>query len=161
MTEDEIIQFVSDLPGVVTTTANEASGAPESAWGDSFFFYDPDGDTDPTNRWPFATIVVSDYPGFDESSQLNRPGVFRLNINVGRTGIEELFGFPPAAHAGHANDFDNAALDRLIPHPVYAAQAWVSILNPNQSAAQAKAVLQQAHSRAAGRHRASGRAENN
>jgi hypothetical protein len=153
MTEDEIIQFVTGLPGVVTTTASEADGAPESAWGDSFFFYDPDGTTEPDNRWPFATIVVSDYQGFDESSQLNRPGVFRLNVNVGRSAFEELLGFTPAANAGHTDEFDNAALDRLIPHPVYAAQAWVSILNPNQTASQAKDVLVQAHSRASGRHR--------
>ena len=69
MTEDEISEFVTGLPGVVKTTASAANGAPESAWGDSFFFYDPDGETEPDKRWPFATIVVSDYPGFDMSSK--------------------------------------------------------------------------------------------
>jgi len=153
VTEDEIIEFATGLPGVVTTTADEASGAPESAWGDSFFFYDPDGDTEPDKRWPFATIVVSDYPGFDESSQLSRPGVFRLNINVGRTAFEELFGYSPAAHAVRPNEFDNAALDQLLPHPSYAAQAWVSILNPDRLSPRAKGLLTQAHERAAKRHR--------
>jgi hypothetical protein len=153
VTPDEIIQFVTGLPGVTTVTAGEANGAPESAWGDSFFFYDPDGDTDPAKRLPFATIVVSDYEGFDSSSKLNRPGVFRLNINVGRTVFTELLGYSPAAHAGHADDFDYATFDRLLPHPVYAAQGWVSILNPDQIAGQARALLTGAHLRAVERHR--------
>src|SRR6266566_2559569 len=38
MTADEIIAFVSSLPGVAAVTASEANGAPEAAWGDSFFF---------------------------------------------------------------------------------------------------------------------------
>ena len=153
MTEGDVIQFVAGLAGVVTTTADEANGAPESAWGDSFFFYDPDGNTEPDNRWPFATIVVSDYPGFDESSKLHRPGVFRLNIDVGRAAFAQLLGYPPAAHADHADEFDYAALDRLLPHPAYATQAWVSILNPDQTRSQAQALLTQAHARAAARHR--------
>jgi hypothetical protein len=151
MTEDETIELVAGLPGVVMTTATEAGGAPESAWGDSFFFYDPDGTTEPDKRWPFATIVVSDYPGFDESSDLHRPGVFRLNISVGRTAFTTLLGYPPAAHAGHADEFDYAALDQLAPHPVYAAQGWVSVLNPDQTDPQVRMLLTQAHSRAAGR----------
>jgi hypothetical protein len=153
MTEDEIIEFVAGLPGVVMTTATEAGGAPESAWGDSFFFYDPDGTTEPDKRWPFATIVVSDYPGFDESSELHRPGVIRLNISVGRTAFTTLLGYSPAAHAGHADEFDYGALDLLTPHPVYAVQGWVSILNPERNGPQVKALLTQAYARAAGQHR--------
>jgi hypothetical protein len=64
MTADEIIQLVTSMPGAVAVTASEADGAPEAAWGDTFFFYDPEDD--PGNRrLPFATIVVSDYDGFD------------------------------------------------------------------------------------------------
>src|SRR5919201_1444819 len=81
MTEDDIIAFVTSLPGVVAVTAGEANGAPEVAWGDSFFFYDPDGKPS-ARRMPFATIVTKDYDGFDTASNLNRPGVFRLNIGV-------------------------------------------------------------------------------
>lgn len=43
MQEHEVVRFVSRLPGVVAVTASEASGAPEVAWGDSFFSYDPQG----------------------------------------------------------------------------------------------------------------------
>jgi hypothetical protein len=42
--EEDISHFVASLPGVVVVTASRANGAPEVAWGDSFFFYDPDGD---------------------------------------------------------------------------------------------------------------------
>jgi hypothetical protein len=44
-----------------------ASGAPEVAWGDSFFFYDPDGDAPTDRRMPFATIVTNDYDGNDKT----------------------------------------------------------------------------------------------
>ena len=42
-----------------------------------------------------------------------------------------------------------AELDRVIPHPVYAAQSWVSVLNPGEaSAEQARELLREAHRRA-------------
>jgi hypothetical protein len=44
MTEDDIIQFVTNLDGVAKVTPSQANGAPEVAWGDSFFFYDLHGD---------------------------------------------------------------------------------------------------------------------
>jgi hypothetical protein len=146
MTQEEIIAFVTGLPGVVAVTASEANGAPEVAWGDSFFFYDPDGDSPADRRMPFATIVTKDYAGFDAASELNRAGVFRLNIGVGRDALEEL--------TGGSAGFDAAATDALIPHPVYAAQGWVAILNPGErTAALARALLTDAHAKAVRRYR--------
>jgi hypothetical protein len=131
-----IITFVSAaLPGAVIDSASEASGAPEIAWGDTFVFA-AQGD-----RMPFATIVVKDYPDFDTQSNLDRPGVFRLNIGVGKAKFTELVGYPPADHATHTTEFDYTAFDRLIPHPVYAAQAWVSIVNPGQETTELAATL--------------------
>ena len=104
------------------------------AWGDSFFFYDPDDSPD-DRRMPFTTIVTKDYDGFDEASDLNRPGVFRLNISVGRTALEELIGYPAPEDAAQAETgrFDYTAFDQLFPHPAYAPQAWVSIINPGEN----------------------------
>jgi hypothetical protein len=154
ITQDDIIGFVTRLPGVVAITASEANGAPEVAWGDSFFFYDPDGDTPADRRMPFATIVTNDYDGFDTASKLNRAGVFRLNIAVGRAAFEELIGYPPAAHAAESARFDYTAIDQLIPHPVYATQAWVAILNPGETTADvAYSLLTGARTRAVQRHR--------
>ena len=154
MTEDEIIEFAGGLPGVDVLTAGEANGAPEVAWGDSFFYFDPERDIPADQRFPFATIVTRNYPGFDEASNLDREGVFRLNISVGRRSFEKLFGYPPARHAGRQNGFDYAAIDTVIPHPVYATQGWASILNPGErTGEQAKTLLTEAHGRAAARHR--------
>lgn len=131
-----IIAFVTDqLPGAVIDRASEASGAPEIAWGDTFVFA-ARGD-----RMPFATIVVKDYPGFDTASNVDRPDVFRLNIGVGKATFTELIGYPPADHAAHATEFDYTRFDTLIPHPVYAIQAWVSLVNPGPNTTELAASL--------------------
>ena len=109
-TVPDLAAFLLALPGVTHLRADEAAGAPAVAHGDWYFYAGPD------DRMPFATIVVGDYPGFDETSRLDRPGVFRLNLHVGR---DEMPG--PA---------DPAELDRFLPHPVYAPQGWVAVLNP-------------------------------
>ncbi|MGW1675944.1 DUF6194 family protein [Saccharopolyspora sp. NPDC002376] len=154
LTQDEIIEHASGLPGVLAETAGEATGAPEIAWGDTFFSYDREGSAPADRTFPFATIVTKDYTGFDTESNVDRPGVYRLNINVGRTEFERLVGHSPAAHATHHDEFDYTALDRLLPHPAYAAQAWISILNPGQQTAdQALSLITQAHTRAVQRHR--------
>jgi hypothetical protein len=156
VTEEDVIRFVAGLPGVEVVTAGEENGAPEVAWGDSFFFYDPDGDTPADRRFPFATIVTKNYPDFDTASDLDRPGVFRVNVVVGRQAYRDLFGHQPAEHADHQASYDYSALDRVIPHPVYARQAWVSVLNPGEaSTEQLRSMLAEAHARAASRHRPS------
>ena len=153
MTEDELIHFIADLPGVTVVTASEAGGAPKAAWGDSFFFYDPDGD-EAARKFPFATIVTKDYDGFDMASNLNRQGIYRLNVGVGRIRFEELVGYSPAQHPSHEEDFDYTTLDCLLPHPAYAAQAWVSVLNPgDKTGGLARSLIVEAHGRAAQRHR--------
>jgi hypothetical protein len=154
MTAEEIIRFVSGLSGVVVLTVSEADGAPEVAWGDSFFFYDPEGDTPANRRLPFATVVIKDYPGFDTASNLNRPGIFRLNIAAGRASFADAIGYPPEAHPEHHPRLDYSDVDQVIPHPVYASQAWISILNPGEAtAARARSLLVGAYERAVQRHR--------
>jgi hypothetical protein len=153
VTEEELVHALTELPGVVAVTAGQANGAPEVAWGDSFFFYDPDNI--PTGRrFPFATLVTKDYPGFDTASNLDRPGVFRLNLAVGRAYFEQMFGFPPAAFATHENAFDFTVLDRPLPHPVYAKQGWVCILVPGEHTKdQVSALIIHAYQRAKDRYK--------
>ena len=91
MTEAEIIEYVSGLPGVVTVSASEENAAPAAAWGDTFFFYDPDGSTAENQRLPFATLVIHDYAGWDTESHLDRDGIFRVNIAIGRSGFEPFW----------------------------------------------------------------------
>lgn len=157
MTEDEIIRFMTSLPHVEAMTAREGDGSPEVAWGDTFFFVRLPHEPPSDQRWPFATMVVKDYPGWDTASDLNREGRFRLNISVGRRVFEELFGYPPSAHPQHQEQFDYTAADRLIPHPVYATQGWAAVLNPGQATDErVRMLLRDAHAREVRRHRATG-----
>jgi hypothetical protein len=75
-------------------------------------------------HWPnFATIVWTD--GHDEGapSNLARPGVYRVNVGVERETFQRL--------VGGMTDPDYAAFDRFVPHPVYARQRWIAVLNPS------------------------------
>ena len=124
---EEIISFVDGLDGVLTQRAHSGNGSPEVAWGDTFFYYDPDGVV-PSTTQPFATIVTKNYPG-DETSRLERPGVFRVNMAAGK---EEFI-----AHVGRApRDADPDvdadapgpdALDAVIAHPVYGSVGVVIV----------------------------------
>jgi hypothetical protein len=78
-------------------------------------------------HWPnFATIVWHD--DFDERAVSNltaRPGVYRVNVGVDRQTFVRL--------VGSLADPDYAAYDRFLPHPVYAKQRWISILNQSNA----------------------------
>ena len=131
MTDEAIIEQIRRrLDGVDVVTATPESGAPEMAWGDTFFIYDPDHVLTGAQQFPFATLVTKDYGDFDSASNLNRPGVFRLNVGVTAKTYESLYG-PTGPHdlAGGGRDF--AVTDTLLPHPVYSRQHWVCILNPS------------------------------
>jgi hypothetical protein len=84
--------------------------------GGSFFSLDPE------RHFPnFATIVWSDE--FDQASNLSRPGFFRLNIGLSRESFERL--------VGSITEPDYTAVDQFLPHPDYARQHYVSIVNPS------------------------------
>ena len=100
---------------------------------------------EPSNFPNYATIVTTDE--HDQASNLSREGVFRLNIGVGSETFERLVGDQLAGDEPP----DSTALDRWLPHPVYAAQRWVSILNPSAETFEqtAKPLLEEAHARLA------------
>jgi hypothetical protein len=104
-----------------------------NAW---FFSLDPD------KHWPnFATIVTTDE--HDDASDLDRPGVFRLNIGVDKATFDRVAEADPEP--------DYTAFDRLLPHPVYGQQHWISVLNPTDTTFTATVVplLALAHDRLA------------
>lgn len=123
MESEQVAAFILERVGGSLLVASEAGGAPEVAWGD-MFFYATDDHAPPA--MPFATIVHHDYPGFDEASHLNRPGVYRLNFDVGRDGFEAIF------PDWNPDGFDFTVADRVIPHPVYWRQGWLSIVSPTE-----------------------------
>ena len=93
-------------------------------------------------HWPnFATLVTTDE--HDQASYLSRAGVFRLNIGVDRPTFRRV--------AAENETPDYTAFDRLLPHPVYARQLWISILNPSASTFDAvvRPLLALAHDRLA------------
>jgi hypothetical protein len=152
MDQASIIQYVTDTFAGVDVVRPEERGGPEIAHGDTFFIYDPERNLPPTDQLPFATIVTKDYGDFDRASNLDRPGVFRLNVGVEKESFRALFGHAPSGGADAGYDF--TALDRLMPHPVYAAQCWVSILNPGDATfqQQVRPLLAKAYELATARH---------
>ncbi len=93
-------------------------------------------------NWPnFATIVTTDE--HDTASNLARPGFFRLNIGVSGATFTRVAG-------GEANP-DFTLADRLLPHPVYAAQHWICIANPTAATLETRVIplLDEAHERLA------------
>src|SRR5262245_33546547 len=102
----------------ITTYITEAFAGVDMvpASGGTFFFYDPE------RKFPFTTVVTSDE--YDQFSNLNRSGVYRLNVGVSKQTFQALFGSPPA------QGYDYTALDAIMPHPVYGKMYWVCVLNP-------------------------------
>ncbi len=149
MDQEAIIHYIeATYSGLDILRPTDGPGA-----GDTFISYDPQHDLDPTRRFPFVTIVTKDYGDFDNASRLERPGVFRLNIGVSRQTFQTLFGFPPSEASAKSGDFNFAALDTLMPHPVYAPQSWVSVLNPSAETFETvKPLLAEAYDRAATRY---------
>jgi hypothetical protein len=149
MDQDAIIQYIADaFPSVEILRPTDGPGT-----GDTFFYAKAQCNVDPAHRLPFATIVTKDYGDFDNASRLDRPGVFRLNIGVSRDTFRALFGPTPREDSALSPDVDFAALDRLMPHPVYARQSWVCVLNPSAATFDAvKPLLADAHAVVVARH---------
>lgn len=109
------------------------------ASGDSFFLYDPDGDLPPERQMPFATIVTGDH--YDDVSKLDGRDAYRLNIGLTKATYTASFGDPPT---------DYAAENTLMPHPTYASQYWVCVVNPGEATLPTvRALLAEAHRYAA------------
>lgn len=105
--------------------------------GNLFFFYGSE------RMLPFATLMTDDVN--DQASDLNRPGVFRLNVGVSRKTFRSRFGSDEA-------EWDFTALDRLMPHPVYSRNLWVCALNPGAETWEAlRPLIQEAYDMAVGK----------
>jgi hypothetical protein len=121
MTEDEIAQYIMNtFPGVETATN----------FGYTFFFCGSD------HKLPFATLATSDND-YDRVSNLDRPGVFRLNIGLAKNTFDSLF--------TDESNYDYTSLDRIMPHPDYAGQHYVCVLSPSeQTCERVKTLLAEA-----------------
>ena len=113
MDEPTIAKYIIDTFAGAEITDN---------FGYTFFFYGSD------RKLPFATIAT---PGneYERVSNLDRPGIFRLNIGVSRQTFQSLFG----ASKVEVSRYDFTVLDKIMPHPDYAAQNYVWVLNPSEA----------------------------
>jgi hypothetical protein len=111
MDETSITQYILDTFAGVETSTN---------FGYTFFFYGAD------HMLPFATLAVADYD-YDRVSNLDRPGVYRLNIGVSKQTFQSLFG----ASRVEVSGYDFTVLDTIMPHPEYAAQSFICVLSPS------------------------------
>lgn len=110
----------SSLVDYITKTYPEAETT--TAFGYTMFFYQSD------RILPFATLISADYE-YDHISNLDRPGVYRLNLGVSRQTFQSLFG---TAKVDNSN-YDFTALDVIMPHPEYAKQHFICVLSPSEA----------------------------
>ncbi|MFI5694937.1 DUF6194 family protein [Kribbella sp. NPDC051586] len=121
MTIDELDRTIRAYDGVRVLEAQD----------DLFYLYDPAADLPPERQQPFATIVTGDH--YETVSRLDEPGAWRLNIGLTKATYTSLFGAAPTERdadwvldSGH----DYTARGTLMPHPFYASQYWVCIVDP-------------------------------
>jgi len=112
-----------DEKGITDYIMNTFAGVETmTTLGYTFFFYGPD------RMLPFTTVATADNEG-DRVSNLDRPGVFRLNIGVSKQTFQVLFGTGKV----EVSAYDFTTLDTIMPHPDYAAQSWLCVLNPSDT----------------------------
>ncbi|MCK6630013.1 MAG: DUF6194 family protein [Anaerolineae bacterium] len=113
MNESSVVDYIiKTFPGVETTTA----------YGYTFFFYRSE------RNLPFATLISSDQD-HDRISNLDRPGVYRLNIGISKQTFQSLFGTTKV----NVSSYDFTALDVIMPHPDYAPQHFICVLSPGEA----------------------------
>ena len=113
MDESTVVDYITTtFPDVETTTD----------FGYTFFFYRSD------HKLPFATLIASDQD-YDRVSNLDRPGVFRLNIGISKEMFESLFGKGQV----DVSSYDFSALDMIMPHPEYAQYHFICVLSPSEA----------------------------
>ena len=113
MNESSVVDYITKTFPEVETT---------SSFGYTFFFYRSE------RKLPFATLIASDYD-YDRISNLDRPGVFRLNIGISKQTFQSLFGTTKV----DVSNYDFTALDVIMPHPDYAKQHFVCVLSPTET----------------------------
>ena len=101
-------------------------------WGEQGIFYNPNN-TLPKGVY-ILTIKEKDGDN-DKASNVNRTGVFRVNLGIRKNTFTEMFSHipkRPAAGEIVEMDYDFTQLDTIMPHPVYAWMGWICVLNPSE-----------------------------
>ena len=115
------------------TTSNYEGVVEDRNWGERGLFYNPEGKL-PKGIY-ILTFKEKDGPN-DKASNVNRTGVYRLNLGISKQTFKDLFGeIPKRPLAGQIVDtgHDFEILDEIMPHPVYGWMSWIGVLNPSNT----------------------------
>lgn len=123
MTAEEILNYcLENFDGTVLV----------ESWGEKGIFYNPDH---VLKRGVYILTVKEKDGDNDKGSDLDREDVYHVNMGIRKKTFTELFGaVPKRPSAGGIVDmnYDFTALDKMLPHPVYAWMAWMCVLNPSE-----------------------------
>ena len=137
MTTKEILAYCLDnLKGTVMV----------NSWGECGIFYNSDN---ALKRGIYVLTVKEKDGENDKSSDLDRDGIFRVNIGVRKSTFIDLFGYVPARPPkGGIVDmpYDFTQTDKILPHPVYGWISWLCVINPSDATfEQLKPLIQEAY----------------
>lgn len=123
MTPDKILNYcLENLEGTVLV----------ESWGEKGIFYNPGR---VLKRGVYILTIKEKDGDNDKSSDLNRDGIYRVNLGIQKQTFTELFGaVPKRPAAGGVVDMEYvfSELDKILPHPVYAWMTWICVLNPSE-----------------------------
>lgn len=116
------------------------------SWGEKGIFYNPGL---VLKRGVYVLTVKEKDGDNDKASNLDRTGIYRVNLGLRKSTFQKMYGKIPARPAAGGvvdMDCDFTALDIIIPHPVYAWMGWASVLNPSkQTFERLKPLIQEAY----------------
>lgn len=123
MTKEYIIKYVlNTYPGMIVN----------QNWGETGIFYNPEHKL---QKGVYILTFKEKDGANDNSSKLNREGIYRLNLGISKTTFCSLFGkIPKRPAAGKTIDIDYnfTQLNQILPHPVYCWMSWICVLNPDE-----------------------------
>ncbi len=137
MTADEILKYCLDnLEGTVLV----------DSWGERGIFYNP---ANKLKRGVYILTVKEKDGENDNSSDLNRKDIYRVNLGVRKSTFKMMFGIIPKrpCKGGIVDmNYDFKVTDQILPHPVYAWMGWICSLNPTEKTfSELKPYIQEAY----------------
>lgn len=118
MTIEEIKNYIlENFKSIKLLEANE----------DLFFMHENN------DKLPFATIVTKDN-GYDNFSNLDREGYFRINIGIDKKIFNAMFKEMTNEKRLEAYldlGIDYTREDIIQPHPTYGSLYWICVVNPS------------------------------
>jgi len=101
-------------------------------WGEWGIFYNPNN----ALKKGIYILTVKEKDGDnDKASNINRDGIFGVNVGIRKNTFIKMFSYipkRPAAGCVVDMDYDFTELDKIMPSPVYAWMGWIRVLNPSK-----------------------------